>query len=259
MPEITTPDGASLHYEIHGSGAVEMLLLHGMGGTSSIWQPVLELIDLAVFRVATLDLRGHGKSQGGETQFTYAQLNTDILAVADAAGFGRAVVVGYSGSCKNVIFLAAAVPDRVGRIVLVAPGGAAEVLLPRAAVSGLFDYVGREHDLPALFDPWFGKKISPHRANVAREYARTPRAALDASAELWIYTSVLEQAKRVSCPTLVIAGAQEPIYHPEYQRQTTLMTLPHARMEVLDCAHFIPLEEPVAVAEMLMRFGASLV
>jgi pimeloyl-ACP methyl ester carboxylesterase len=258
MPEIITQDGASLHYAVHGSGPVEMLLLHGMGGTSSTWQPVVELLDLAAVRVVTVDLRGHGKSKGGEAQFTYAQVTTDLLAIADAAAMDRPVVVGYSGSCKNVICLAAAAPQRVRGIVLVAPGGMAEVAVPRAAVNGLFDYVGREGDLPALFDPWFGKKIGAHRQTVGRDYARTSRAALDASAELWIYTSVMEHARRVAHPILVIAGTEEPIYHPAYQQQTTLATLPHAHMEVLGCAHFIPLEEPAAVTEMLMRFSGSL-
>lgn len=90
------------------------------------------------------------------------------------------------------------------------------------------------------------------------DYAGTPRAPLDASAELWVYPSISEQASHVTQPVLVIAGAREPLYHPEFQRLNTLAFLPHATKEFFDGAHFIPHEEPAALAQSGARFCASL-
>lgn len=258
MSDLTTDDGARLHFDIHGSGSTNLILLHGMGGSSTTWQPMLAQLDLSSFRALTLDFRGHGQSCGGETRFTFPQLTADILAVANAAEIDRAIVVGFSGGAKNAVHVALTAPNRVRGLVLVACPGMGEVPLPRETLTGFFDAVGRIRDIPPEFDPWFTAKIGQHRQAIGAEYAAMTRADLDASAELWVHTSIAQEAARVSHPTLVIAGAQEPLYNPDYQRQTTLLTLPHARMEILDCAHFIPLEEPAAVAQALTRFSASL-
>lgn len=258
MPELIAEDGARLHYKIHGTGPVDLILLHGMGGSSSAWEPVLALLDPGAFRALAPDLRGHGASRGGETRFTYPQLTADILSVADAAGMTEAVVVGFSGSGKNAVHLASAASHRVRGLVLVAPCGMGVVPLPRETLAWLFDYVGREGDIPPEFVPWFTEKIGAHRGPVGREFAQTSRTTLDASAELWVYTPIVDEASRVTVPTLVVAGAREPLYHPEFQRQTTLAALPQARMEILDCAHFMTLEEPAAIADALTRFCESL-
>ncbi|MGH7946447.1 MAG: alpha/beta fold hydrolase [Opitutaceae bacterium] len=190
--------------------------------------------------------------------FTYPQLNRDILAVAEAAGFARSVVVGFSGGCKNAVWLAVEQPDRVLGLVLVAPPGLSTVPLPPDMVAKVFDSLEHDGDLPGDFDPWFTGKIGARRADVIGAMAATPRAVLEASAELWIHTSVVEQASRTTHPIVVVAGAREPVYHPEFQRQTTLATLPHAKMELFDCAHFIPCEEPGSLATLVSRFLAML-
>lgn len=254
MTEIIASDGSRLHYALHGTGATELILLHGMGATGASWEPVLAQLDLAAFRVLVPDLRGHGRSSGGEDRFTYPQLTADILALADAVGFHAATIVSQSGSGKNAACVARTAPQRVRGLVLLAPPGFGEVPLPREMLRELFDYIGREHSFPPGLETWFGPKIGPHRATVIRSYVETPRRVLDASAELWVHTSVAATAAEITQPVLVLAGAREPLYHPAYQRETTLTTLPHARLEVLDCSHFMTFEEPAAVAAALTTF-----
>lgn len=258
MPEVTASDGARLHYEVFGNGPSEVLLLHGMGVSSTSWQPMLNLLDLTALRLVTMDFRGHGRSKGGEAGFNYPQLTADIWTVADAAGLRRPVIVGLSGSGKNAVCATLAAPTRVRGLMLVAPSGMGEVPLPRETMRWFFDHIGREKSIPPEFDPWFTEKIGPHRATVAREYSETARSVLDASAELWVHTSVADQASQIIHPVLVIAGAKEPLYHPDFQRQTTLVSMPQARMEILDCAHFMAFEEPAALASSLTRFCATL-
>lgn len=258
MPQITASDGVGLHYEVHGNGPTDLILLHGMGGSTASWELLLREFDPCRFRVLTLDLRGHGKSQGDATNFTFPQLTADILAVAAHAGFGSAVLVTHSGSSKNAVCVAVAAPQLVNGLILVAPAGMGVVPLPRETLKWFFDAIGRDGKIPAEFDPWFTAKIGRHRELVDREYFHTARAVLDASVELWVHTSIAEQAARTTQPVLVIAGVQEPVYHPEFQRQTTLASLPRARMEIFDCGHFIALEEPKALAAAITRFCAGL-
>jgi pimeloyl-ACP methyl ester carboxylesterase len=255
MPFITARDGTRLSYERHGRGPTKLILLHGMGGSARSWQPVLKQLDPDVFSVLVPDLRGHGQSPGGEGHFTFPQMTEDILAVADDANFRQAVVVGMSGSSKNAVHLALAFPERVRGLVLVAPPGMGEVPLPREMLKWMFDYIQSEKRFPPELDPWFSAKMSrERREEIVAEYVGTPRAVLDATAELWVHTSIADEAKQLRHPVLVIAGAHEPVYHPEYQRRTTLAALPHARMEIFECGHFIALEDPAALARSLAEF-----
>jgi pimeloyl-ACP methyl ester carboxylesterase len=256
MPFVTAIDGTSLYYHIHGTGPNEVMLLHGMG-SSSIWKPMLDHLDRDLVRTVAFDWRGHGRSAGSERQFSYPQFNDDILAVARAVGFSRSVIIGFSGGCKNAVWLAARNPERVRGLVLVAPPGLGIVPLPREMIAVFFDVLGRGGELPREFDPWFTEKMS-NRSAVIDPIAATPRRVLDASAELWVYTSITHEVSGLSTPVLVVAGAREPVYHPEFQRETTLATLPNAKMEVLDCAHFIPHEEPAALSGLITRFVATL-
>lgn len=258
MPSVKAADGIQLHYDVHGDGPTGILFLHGMGGTGDIWHPVVRQLDQTRFRAVTIDLRGHGKSRGGEARFNFAQLDEDLWRVADAAGIDRGIVVAHSGSGKNALWSAVSQPNRLRGVVIVAPCGIGIVPLPRELLQNLFNVLGREKRIPAEFAPWFTEKIGAYRAQVDREYAATPRAVLDTSAELWAYTSVVETASRVTQPVHLVVGLREPLYHLAFQREHTIPALPAATVETFDCAHFIPLEEPVALAAALVRFATNL-
>lgn len=257
MPYLTTTDGARLFYEVHGHGPNDVLLLHGMG-SSEIWAPMLDHVDRTAPRLVSLDFRGHGRSAGYAGDFSYPRFNADILAVADAVESARPVVAGFSGGCKNAGWLAKKHPERVSGLMLVGCCGFGEVPVAPEVVAIFMDALAETRDVPPGFGPWFTEKIGHHRPRAVGPMASTTRAVLEASVRLWIGTSIADEVAGLTLPALVIAGAREPIYHPDFQRQTTLATLPGAVMEVLDCSHYIPCEEPAAVAHRLKSFVAGL-
>src|SRR5262245_15533286 len=73
-------------------------------------------------RVVTFDPRGNGRSDRPTEYADYmrAEFAEDALAVLDAAGVDRAVVVGWCDMGESLI-LAAEHPDRVAGLVLIAP------------------------------------------------------------------------------------------------------------------------------------------
>jgi pimeloyl-ACP methyl ester carboxylesterase len=215
MPQVTATDGTPLHYELHGHGLRSLLLLHGMG-TSDTWRPLLQHLNLDTWRVLTFDWRGHGRS-GGAAGFTYPQLQRDVLTVLDAAKFPTCIVVGFSGSCKNAVWLAAEAPKRVIGLVLVASCGFDVVPLPRDTIIYFAEYLEQKKDVPPEFATWFTNKIGAEKAAVVNSLASIPRPVLEASAELWIYTSIVGHAARVTQRVKVIAAARDFIYHTEYQ------------------------------------------
>jgi 3-oxoadipate enol-lactonase len=61
----------------------------------------------------TYDLRGHRESGPSTDGYTLDGIAGDALAVADAAGLGEFVVVGFSMSAKFGQYLSLLAPDRV--------------------------------------------------------------------------------------------------------------------------------------------------
>ncbi|WP_372784189.1 alpha/beta fold hydrolase [Phenylobacterium sp.] len=108
-------DGVRIHYEIYGDGEHTMLFL-------PTWQVVHSRVYKAQipyfsdrFRVIAYDPRGNGRSDRPATRESYnlEALVGDALAVLDAAGVERAIILGYSTSVSVGSALAAYHPDRV--------------------------------------------------------------------------------------------------------------------------------------------------
>ncbi len=108
-------DGVRIAYETYGSGPATILVL-------PTWSVLdaghgrFQLIDLARhYRVVTFDPRGNGRSDRPEGQAAYAgrEFVEDAVAVLDATGTDRAVVVACSTATHWLLGLAAEHPDRV--------------------------------------------------------------------------------------------------------------------------------------------------
>ena len=104
-----------------GAGERPMLLIHGMNAHSRWWDFIApQLVD--DYRVAAMDLTGMGDSdyRYAYDAETYAQ---EIVAVCDAAGLGKdVVVVGHSFGGMMAAKAANLFPDRFGALVLVDSG-----------------------------------------------------------------------------------------------------------------------------------------
>lgn len=127
MPEITRPDGATIHYEVHGAGYP--LLLIAPGGVSSqveFWSrsainPVAAFAD--TFQVIAMDQRHAGRSLAPMRPFSYDTCNADQLAVLDHLGIERAHVMGGCIGCAHIWGLLGKSPERFTAAVCQDPVG----------------------------------------------------------------------------------------------------------------------------------------
>ena len=116
-------EGVSLHYDTYGDGAPTVLLVPAWSIVHSrIWKAQVAFL-ARHYRVITFDGRGSGRSSRprGAAAFTDTQYAADALAVLDATGTDRAVLVGLSCGATWAIHLAAANPERVQGIFAIAP------------------------------------------------------------------------------------------------------------------------------------------
>ena len=91
---LETGDGSKIYYEDHGEGQ-PILLVHGWMCSSKFWQKnVPELAN--IFRVVTLDLRGHGNSSKALSGHTIGQYARDVRTIIEHLGLRDIVLAGWS-------------------------------------------------------------------------------------------------------------------------------------------------------------------
>lgn len=114
--------GRPLAYATSGNGPEEIVLVHGYGGDKNSWLFVQEPL-AARHTVYALDLPGHGESGKDVGDGSLASLATAVTGFLDALGIERAHLVGHSLGGAVVTAVAAAVPDRIRSLTLIAPAG----------------------------------------------------------------------------------------------------------------------------------------
>lgn len=115
MPDFTTSDGVSLHYECWGDpGAPPVLFLHGYTSSHRMWQrQVREFAD--DYFVVAPDLRGHGLSDAPSdlTTYTMARYATDVRELADHIEAEVFALVGCSFGGMIALHFAVTWPGRL--------------------------------------------------------------------------------------------------------------------------------------------------
>lgn len=207
MPTATGPGDCRLHWLAEGTGR-PILLIHGFASDlERNWRATgwLAALARAGWRVVAYDQRGHGKSDRRYHPDEYALplLVGDALAVADAAGLERAILMGYSMGARIALEVALTRPDRVAALVL---GGVGKNFFPalggrphdRELVAGAL-----EADDPSPFPPAartyrsFAEQGGGDRRALAACYRR-PERPLD-----------LGELRALGVPALVVVGGDD--------------------------------------------------
>jgi pimeloyl-ACP methyl ester carboxylesterase len=116
-------DGVTLAVLDEGEG-MPVLLLHGFPDSSRVWRHQVPALVGAGFRVIAPDLRGYGESDRPEEVEAYAVRHSvaDVVAMLDELEIERAHVVGHDWGAGVAWALAAFVPARVDRLVVLSVG-----------------------------------------------------------------------------------------------------------------------------------------
>ncbi|MBM9463662.1 alpha/beta fold hydrolase [Aeromicrobium sp. YIM 150415] len=99
------------------AGPPPIVLLHGGGVDHRMWRPQATAFDDR--RVIAPDARGHGGSSDASATYRLAD---DVIALLDALGIDRAVLVGVSMGGGTAVDVALEYPDRVAALVVSGTG-----------------------------------------------------------------------------------------------------------------------------------------
>ena len=262
--------GLKVHY-IETRGDKNVVLLHGFGASTFSWRYVLKS-DLNV-RMVAFDRPGFGLTERKDPEELpcnpyspegAAELTLELM---DKLGIEEAVLVGHSAGAGVALLVSIKAPERVEKLVLVAPAWEAReqgtlqrflFLLPwtEKYFPLVFRFsVGRLEDV--LENAWYNQsKLTPE----VWEGYKWPLKAKDWDRGLfWVtkygeYPDITEELKTLDTPTLIVHCREDRIV-PLESGERLHELLPNSKLVIMEgCGHLPHEEKPEEFLEILEEF-----
>ncbi len=119
MTEFLDIDSGRIAYDVTGQGPL-VVLSHGIGDHRQVYRFLAPKLAAAGYRVAKVDMRGHGESSMGWASISRTDVAGDLLALIRHLG-GPAVIAGHSLSGGAATIAAAREPELISGIVEINP------------------------------------------------------------------------------------------------------------------------------------------
>jgi 3-oxoadipate enol-lactonase len=262
----------TLHYTVDGPGrssapegtgagnadAPILVLGPSLGTTGEIWQPQVAAL-AEHYRVVRYDHRGHGGSPTPPGPYRLDDLGGDVLALLEALGVDQVALGGLSLGGAVAVWVAAHAPQRITRLLLVATSarfGTPEVWAERQATV-------RAEGVAAIADGALGRWFPPGYADThagvvgwaRRQLLGTPAEGYAACCAALAEGDLSPLLGKVTAPTLIIAGAEDPASPPAHAEQLAAGIAGPARVEVVPgAAHLVNVAQPEVVNRLLSNF-----
>ncbi len=249
-----------LAHRIDGPDDAPVLVLsNSIGSNWRMWDGLVPALT-ARFRVLRYDQRGHGDSEVPPGPYTIADLAGDLIGLLDELGIEAPHLAGLSLGGMTGMWLAAHEPSRVDRMALLCTSallGPAPMWLGRAA---LVRAEGTKAVADAGVRRWLTDEFIVDRPEVAawchEMITGTSDEGYAGCCEAIAAMDLRADLPTITAPTLVIAGADDPATPPSHA-EAIAAGIPGAALEVVPhAAHLATVEQPAAIADLLLRhFG----
>lgn len=259
MPELDTETGTVRYTQTGAPKGSPVVLLHALGFNRSFWDVQTAALD-SRYLVLAVDVLDQTKPRPADFVPTFETLAAAAAAVINHAQTGPAHVVGLSLGSMIAQTLALAEPSLVRSLTLI--GSAATfaeagrtAIRARAAQTRA---EGMAAIAPLHLARWFTPEFTRQHPEVIERVTQTLLADDPAvHAALWEMVSGLDTLPRLpelTCPVLVIVGAEDTSTPPAAAQQI-VDAVAGARLEtVAGSAHLTPLEAPETVNALLLDF-----
>jgi len=260
--------GADCVYEDQGTGP-PLVLIHSIGlSTREGWRAQVPVLS-ETHRVISYDVRGLGESEAGNEPLGVQTFAQDLGTLMDQLEIDRAVIIGVSLGGFIAQAFATANLERVSALVLISTAcridagntGSRAERNARIRTEGMVVAAGRQ--LETHFSDEF-RAANPDVMGWYWEHycANDPET----------YIAIMEDLGRfdccaaigaLSCPTLVVAGAEDtgPVagVEPLENAKVLCSRIPSARLECIAGAqHYPQIEKPDAFNRVLKAFLVTL-
>jgi pimeloyl-ACP methyl ester carboxylesterase len=252
--------GGRIAYDVTGDGPL-VVCVPGMGDLRSSYRFLAPALVDAGYRVATMDLRGHGDSDATFEAYDDVAAGTDMIALVQALGGGPAVLVGNSMGAGAATWAAAEAPDLASALVLVgpfvrnAPVGRGAMLAFRLALLRPWG--------PAAWSAWYaraftGRKpadLDAQRAKIRESLRRPGHWKAFAATSHTSHAPVEARLAEVRKPALVVMGDGDPDFtDPTAEAALVAERLDGRVVMVPGAGHYPHAESPEVVIPAVVDF-----
>jgi esterase len=261
-----------LHYlDWGGSSPNNLVLLHGIGGNCHIWDDFAERWRHE-FRIFALDQRGYGDSDHAKDGYPVTAFASDLYELSRALQITSFDLVGISLCARNALPFAAEHSDMLKHLILVDCGPE----IGREAAKGTASRFGQRpigfRNLEEAVE-YYGE-LHPEWPRAHLEHHMTHSLRLNWAGKLvwkhdpelvWITLSagkrevpfLWEQCARITCPTLVMRGAQSGVLPPDILARMLALLPRGTSVEVENAGHSIHVDQPERFEHAVLEFLRS--
>jgi pimeloyl-ACP methyl ester carboxylesterase len=273
--DLQLPSGIKIHYARSGKGKQPIIFIHGLSNAWQVWAGCMGALYEEADCIA-IDLPGCGLSSRGDYSYT---IEFYVQAVRETCNIlfpqQEVILCGHSMGGQIAARLSIEQPQMVKQLILIAPAGF-EIYSPAEQmmfslgniITPLF---ASDTDLleTAITESFYsisdtGKRL---RTVIVDMYKKDSPAAykkmIQQSMQAMMKEPVLHDAKKITCPTLIIFGAQDQFIpnkmmhlgSPAQIGSLTQKAISKSILKMLPlCGHFAHVENYDQVSQEIMQF-----
>lgn len=261
MKKVCRINGINLYYEITGKGK-PLLFLHGLGSSSYDWKEQVKFFS-ENYKVITIDLRGHGKSDKPSGDYSIKLFADDIAKFIKYLNIAPVNIIGLSMGGMIAFQLAADAPDLIESMTIVNS-------LPKVVLESFKEKIFVEIRYLIIrflglrfFSKIIGKLLLPKkedipiRRDIAKRFVLNDKKAYLKSFKAIIGWSAAESLNDIKIPVLIIASDKD--YLPLELKKKYMKKIPNAKLVIIsDAHHLVPVEKPEEFNAVLAEHLLSL-
>ena len=256
-------NNGQIAYDVTGDGQL-VVCVPSLGDVRGEYRFLTPLLVKAGYRVATMDVRGHGETSTEWDDFSVAGVGKDILALVRELKAGPAVVVGTSMGGGAAIWSAVEAPELIRGMILVDPfvDGAGDRLLQI-----LFSVMFARPWGPSMWLSYYSKLYPTRKPVDFAEYSAALKANLKQRGRLEAVMQMLyaskgasgERMPQVTQPALVLMGSKDNDFkNPEAEAKRVAEAVRGSYSMIENAGHYPHAEMPEVTAPLMISFMDSL-
>lgn len=251
--------GEKIAYSIQGKGRT-IVLIHGFLGSKSLWIPLVSRLKSS-FRLISIDLPGHGKSNCVGYLHNMEMLADLVAGILSNLKVRKAVIVGHSLGGYVSLAFAEKYPDKIHGMVLINSTANSDSKERLNSRDQLISIVKRDKTkaVKALVPSFFvGDSIRVNR--LKKKYLKVANLCSTRGIVASIEGMKIRKEREIVLkfapyPYLFIAGANDPILNPKVLKKQALLGESGAFLELQDSAHMSFMEEEGKVFKAIKEFA----
>jgi pimeloyl-ACP methyl ester carboxylesterase len=230
-----------------------IIFLHGSGLSHIVWSLAEQFFSNKNFNVLSLDLPGHGNSDGPCLD-TIEQIADWIESVLVELDLKTVTLIGHSQGCLEILEYAHKYKNRLKKLVFI--GGSYRMPVNQ----DLIDLAKNgDSDAVKLMMKWGFKDSKKFiGGNPVEKIIQSPRDISEILAVDLVacnnYANGSIAAKEIDCPTMLVFGSDDKMCSLEFGKKFANLINNSITHVIDDCGHMIMIEKAFEMREKILEF-----